>query len=199
MLLEVIKLLFFREKNVCFDIVAPLQTFMHNARPLRKSLVAYMTKRHQNSIVSWKYPAMENGMLPKVSETTNTSQPCQYLFRQWNVLRVKNGILYREWYPPRGQHWLQLIVPHSMRQMILKAAHQPVGNAHIMRNKMLECLRQRYWWPMMSQDVCISLSTCRGCQSISHPQKKREPMQVCNIGSPFSSISIDWTGLDHSQ
>ena len=139
--------------------------------------------------------AIEAGKSPEVNETTNTSQPCQYLFRQWNVLRVKRGALNREWYPPRGQNWLQLIVPHSMRQMIVDAAHHPVGNAHIMRNKMMARLRQRYWWPMMNQDVDIYLSTCQGCQNISNPPKKRAPMQLNTIGSPFSSVSIDWTGL----
>ena len=138
--------------------------------------------------------ALEKGTLPPLQETAKESPACQYLFRHWKVLRIIKGVLYREWYPPKGTSWDQLITPRSLRQVILDAAHHPMPDAHTRRNKMIGYIRQKFWWPLMTSDVTIHLSTCRGCQNISNPQRQRAPLQIQTSGGPFSSLSIDWTG-----
>jgi len=54
------------------------------------------------------------------------------LLQQWEQLTVRNGILWRQFvYPSRDEGWLQLVVPHNLRNEILQEAHEGISGGNL--------------------------------------------------------------------
>jgi len=126
---------------------------------------------------------------PALNTMLSYSASTQYLFRQWDRLHCnKDRVLCRRWFPHKGSSWDQIIVPSSMRQSILAAAHHPVPNSHFKKNKMIAHIRNKYYWPEYSLDVGIVIRNCRGCLRGGNSQRKRAPLQIHNAGYPFQKV-----------
>ena len=67
------------------------------------------------------------------------------------LLRVRN---------PQGKDLIQVVVPHAMKQEILRAFHDDPPGGHLSRDKMLGKIRPRYYWPNLIADV---KRHCRPC------------------------------------
>jgi len=90
--------------------------------------------------------------------------------------------------------WNPIVVSHSLRPAIILAAHNPVPSAHFRRNKMMERIRMRFYWPEYLQDVDLHLRTCHPCLNRGNPQRRRESLQRYNTGFPFERVSVNLLG-----
>ncbi len=85
-----------------------------------------------------------------------------------------------------------LVVPTSMRQPLLAAAH--VGHPGIVRAKAK--LRETYWWPAMGAAIEDTVRRCTGCQG-SDKSRPKQPVPTTSIArptAPWTKIAIDFTG-----
>jgi len=57
----------------------------------------------------------------------------------------------------------KVVIPQEKRFRIISQAHDAVGHKAIFVTQ--SNLRQRFWWPMLEQDVKWFVSTCHPCQT----------------------------------
>ena len=72
------------------------------------------------------------------------------LLREKRRLVIQDGILYRTRHND-GEERLQLVLPKAIRNQALRGLHDEVG--HLGRDRTLDLVRQRFYWPSLSKDV----------------------------------------------
>ncbi|KAK7878028.1 hypothetical protein WMY93_031309 [Mugilogobius chulae] len=95
-----------------------------------------------------------------------------------------------------------LFVPDSVRSKVLQWGHSSKLTCHPGFNRTLSFLKQRFWWPTMSQDVRSFVSSCSVCaRSKSTHQRPAGLLHPLPIPSrPWSHIAVDFvTGLPPSE
>ena len=91
--------------------------------------------------------------------------------------------------------WLQLVLPPDLQREAMQEIHLGVISGHLGEQKMLEQLKERFYWPSMSEDVKHWCRTCPVCATKKSPtQSSRAPMQTIPAGYPMQVIAIDITG-----
>lgn len=87
----------------------------------------------------------------------STQRHKRFLKKVRGFFRKENKLWKRD---PRGEHKLYLV--EKKRMDILKQVHDDLGHkAHLITSKRLT---DRFWWPMMDQDIRWFLNTCHECQ-----------------------------------
>ncbi len=128
----------------------------------------------------------------KVYADTKTEQKRQrfyydkyLLFRDWiDNVRTKSTIK-------------QLIVPTTLREIIVKQFHEELMGGHFGSDKTLAALKMRFWWPGMNEDVAYWIRTCQDCESRKTPKYVRKAglLQPIPVASrPFERIGMDFMG-----
>ena len=114
----------------------------------------------------------------------------------WDRLEVHDGVLWRVYDDNAGKRkWLQLILPLILRDEVLQELHAGVISGHLGEQKMLHQLRERFYWPGMSEDVKNWCQTCATCATRKSPAPKaRAPMQTLQAGYPMQVIAVDIAG-----
>ena len=72
------------------------------------------------------------------------------MYRNFDRLKMKRGILYRE-VSTEEKKVDQLVVPSCLIEFVLRSVHNNMG--HPGRDKVLNILRDRFFWPGQYQDV----------------------------------------------
>ena len=91
---------------------------------------------------------------------------------------------------------LQLVVPMAHRSGVLSKLHNSPTGGHLGVDKVMNRLKQRYYWPGFSSDVRQWCATCRSCavrKTMSpHP---RAPLSTISAAEPMQIVSVDILGL----
>ena len=105
-------------------------------------------------------------------------------------LELKNGLLYRKaklQNHDRIRH--QFVLPENHRKRAIMALHDDFG--HLGMEKMLGLLKNRFFWPKMSEDVRQYIRTCERCIRFKQPVEKAEMKSIlCTY--PMELIHIDF-------
>ena len=94
----------------------------------------------------------------------------------------------------KGNH--KVVVAEGRRLFLLAAAHNDVGHHGFYATNAL--LTERYWWPMMSQDIAWFVRTCHLCQ-LRKTQQVLIPPTVATPAPLFSKVYIDTMHLTPSS
>src|SRR5690606_28960815 len=82
---------------------------------------------------------------------------------------IQQGVLYRFWRPTKrhlaGRLFKQLVAPSNIYQDLLTEFHNNLFGGHLGRDKTLESLQSRFWWPSMKGDVTKWIESCDECAS----------------------------------
>ena len=82
----------------------------------------------------------------------------QYLLaKEFDKMTLRRGLLYRVT-TIEGEKKMQIVLPKCYRKLVLTGCHDDVG--HQGRDRTLSLVRDRYFWPRMSQDVETKLKQC---------------------------------------
>ena len=87
-----------------------------------------------------------------------------FLFQSLKQFQLHDGILYRKVFSDKHGKWvylLQLILPSQLTDQVLKDCHDEA--CHLGRDKALELLRERFYWPSMYTDAVHHLSNYTSC------------------------------------
>ena len=110
----------------------------------------------------------------------------------------KNGLIYRKWTPPRQGVDMtveQLVVPETCRRQILEVAHTFPLAGHLVRDKTVQRIQQRFYWPTIYQDTKDFCRRCEECQKARGHKVLRAPLiPLPIIGEPFRRIAMDIVG-----
>ena len=140
--------------------------------------------------------AKEEAAKPTTEEVK--SQPHHYrrLVQLWDQLVIERGMLHRcyETVDGSGSH-LQLVVPQSLRNRVLKEVHGGAMSGHLGQGKALSRLQERFYWPGFHADVKLWCESCEDCARRKAPTpKRRAPLHGIRVGNPMQLVAVDIMG-----
>ena len=119
-------------------------------------------------------------------------------FRYFPQLLVRDNLLYRKVHSNKGKdsYLLQLVLPKSLQPDALFGCHNEVG--HLGRDKSLELLKERFFWPSMSKDLGDHVNSCRKCIARKASTSKAELCPI-NVTKPLELVHLDYLQLEPSK
>lgn len=117
------------------------------------------------------------------------------LLRQWELLEIRNNLLYRKWQNENGTSTLQLVAPKKIRTEIMHMLHDCKTSGHLGREKTLSRVKSRFYWPGITNDIKRWCATCILCQRRKPgPGIGKSPMEHVTVYGPMECIAIDLMG-----
>ena len=94
---------------------------------------------------------------------------------------------------PKAEPLAQIVIPLEYQKLVLQAHHDSPMGGHLGANKMLNAMKQRYYWPQLSTDVldyCASCEMCAATKRMTHPIKP--PLMLRDPSPrPFDTVNLD--------
>uniref|UniRef100_A0A3B1J8K5 Gypsy retrotransposon integrase-like protein 1 n=1 Tax=Astyanax mexicanus TaxID=7994 RepID=A0A3B1J8K5_ASTMX len=142
----------------------------------------------------WKFRS--EGRRPRTEERDTLCNLSKVLIRQWDRLVEREGVLYRRAYPSgRGSEYFQLLLPQCLQKEVLHSVHDDHG--HQGTERTLQLLRDRCFWPNMTQDVERWCQQCQRCTLGKAVQPKVRAFQgTLQAAHPNEILAIDFTILE---
>ena len=116
--------------------------------------------------------------------------------REISNLCVHNGIIHRRRFEGEEETF-QLVVPLKFRDRALSGCHDEVG--HLGRDRTLDLLRERFYWPGMTRSVVDYVSNCGRCIRSKTPNTQRAPLVNVKTTQPMELLCIDFLTLEQSK
>ena len=130
-----------------------------------------------------------------MNQKAQSLETCR-LLQLWEQLVIHDGILFRRWENHDGiKSVYQLIVPKSQRRKVLHELHDGVSGGHQGEAKVLNKLKERFYWPGHATDVRNWCKTCGTCAQRKHPApRNRAQLQTISVGYPMQMVGTDILG-----
>ena len=149
-----------------------------------------------NRVIQW---LEQSANRPPREEIARYDSSTKAFWHQWEMLVMSNGVLHRKWLP-QGRHQRtgplqQLVAPNEIRFRILKSLHDSPTGGHLGITKMVDRVRQRFYWVGYKNDITRWCQQCDACAQ--RKQGKRRPrasLRQQPVGFPLEKIAIDILG-----
>ena len=107
---------------------------------------------------------------------------------------IQDNLLYLQATPTNSQDSAPVfMVPEKDRQAAIDGCHCSTG--HQGRDHTLSLMKERFWWPGMSQALLKSVANCGRC--IQYEAKGQlPPMQPIICTEPLELVHIDYVGME---
>jgi len=148
--------------------------------------------QHEDSHIS----CVIDGLQSDISILSDDSEETQLLWKERRRLFLHENVLFRKRMVFGVDHF-QLVLPLSKRRMVFDLAHGNMG--HLGRDRVMEILRDRFYWPRMSSNVESWIKSCDRClrrnksrvtdRALLHPITSSQPMEI---------VCMDYLGLETS-
>ena len=102
--------------------------------------------------------SMQNKTLRTLKIQGDMPSELKALIRLRKQLVLKQGVLYRKTTQVNAKSRLQLILPPSHCTKAIEGCHDQVG--HLGQDRVLELLRDQFYWPGMHTDMASYLNSC---------------------------------------
>ena len=90
---------------------------------------------------------------------------------------------------------LQVVVPRELVSVVLMYYHGLPVSGHLGRDRTVELLSRRFWWPRHGRDVRRWIQSCLPCRRRKTPRPFRHALQQSMPASrPFERVAIDLVG-----
>jgi hypothetical protein len=108
----------------------------------------------------------------------------------------KGKLMYREFTNDVGVKSCQLIVPKSLRETVLKVAHDTLFSGHLGVRKTTDRIVAEFYWPGVCVDVSRYCRSCDICQrTIAKGKVSKVPLgKMPLIDTPFKRVAVDIVG-----
>lgn len=143
-----------------------------------------------SDILTWT----ENKQYPEWSQISDRSSTLKTLWRQWDRLKLFDGVLYRTWVENEDRDQLQLIVPQMKREDAIKLYHDIPSAAHLGIDKTVEKLQRSFYWPAMRSSVSEYIHACDFCSANKQNQASKAHMGQFIVGEPMERVAMDILG-----
>lgn len=133
---------------------------------------------------------------PGWEEMSPYSSICKAYWKMWDVLELRDGVLYRKWEDEHeGTQLLLPVIPDNMKKTVLEELHNTSTAGHFGIRRTYQRLANRYFWVGRRADVERWCRQCYICASRKGPkQRKHAPGQICLVGSPMERVAVDIAG-----
>ena len=138
----------------------------------------------------------QSSQRPEWGNVSTKSEDTKVLWAQWDSLTLRENILYRVWETLNANDVeLQLVVPKSLRDTVLRQAHDCVTSGHFGISKTLAKVKQGFYWIGCRNDVKAWCKQCDLSNSRKGPKRREKAqLQIYQVGSPMERIAIDVLG-----
>lgn len=117
--------------------------------------------------------------------------------KEWNRLFIDHKTLWRRGEDKIGNQVTQFVVPNHQRPEIMDRMHSNVLSGHLMFDKTIARIKNRFFWPFMSSQIQKFISSCEPCQLATHPHRtQRAPLQPIQlqVNRTLEFVTTDYIG-----
>ena len=139
--------------------------------------------------------AIQTKTLDTIKFNQNMSSDHKVFLRIRKQFKLKHGILYRKT-KVNDKARLQLVLPPSHRPKAMADCHDQVG--HLGQYRVLELLRDRFYWSGMHMDVASYINSCPRCIR-RKSQPDTAPLLNIEITQPLELIHLDYLQIEPSK
>ena len=146
-----------------------------------------------DSSVGVVYGWIESGSKPDSREIARFGEEVKILAARWNQLTLAEGILIRT-IPGHGKvsPVKQIVLPNALRDEILHQLHDLRISGHMGKQRTIDRVKERFYWPGLALDVARWCAQCTQCaRRKGKPHPRRIQMQTLPTGAPFDRIALD--------
>ena len=132
---------------------------------------------------------------PSPKELQNMSQMCRAIWAQFELLQVKDGVLYILPRENKKRFAARIVLPEPLIKPALKQVHDGLEGGHLGQYKTVRKMQARFWRPGLTttcHDYCSACLTCGKCKSRGKTPKA--PLQPIASGYPMQRVHIDVIG-----
>lgn len=151
-------------------------------------------RQRDDPIIGTFVRAVTNKTKPTAGQIT--SKEGKTLLREFHKLMVKRGVLYRS-LNDNGEKKCQLVLPGAFREQAIRCAHDEMG--HLGRERTINVLRDRVYWPNMTSDVQDWVRACTRCMHRKSPTNHRAPLVSIVTTQPLELVCMDYLTLETSK
>ena len=135
---------------------------------------------------------------PNRRELAGESSSVCRLLKEWDRLRLDQGILYRIRKDDSSScEVAQLVIPEVLKSRAFDGIHGDMGHFGVERT--LDLARSRFFWPNMSKDISMMVKRCKPCALQKAPQPKQvAPLVPISSSASLELVCIDYLKLERS-
>ena len=151
---------------------------------------------NDNDMAIYLVAREDDSKQPAWNKVSSGSSSLKTLWRHWDRLVVRGGMLYREFTADENSDTIfQLIVPANKRGELIKYLHDIPSSGHLGAEKTLERAKHAFYWPAMKKYIENYCMTCDQCVAKKLPvHKNRAPLGQYLVGEPMERVALDITG-----
>ena len=107
---------------------------------------------------------------------------------------LKDNLLFLNLTPSNSMETISMfVVPARKRQVAINGCHWSAG--HQGRDRTLSLMKERFWWPGMSQALVMAVSNCGHCKQFkAKPQIPGMQLIICT--EPMELVHVDYVGME---
>ena len=164
--------------------------------PNRHDTNAMVSSQAKDPAIHQIIDSIQNKTIKHLKIQGDMPSELKALIRLKKQLLLKQGVLYRRVTPSDVKPRLQLILPPSHRNRAIEGCHDQVG--HLGQDRVLELLRDRFYWPGMYIDVASYLNSCPRCLKRKF-QAEQAPLLNIQVNQPLELIHLDYLKIEPSK
>lgn len=93
------------------------------------------------------------------------------------------------------QEIARLVIPYSLKELVLKSCHDDMSGAHLGFNKTIHKIASKFFWIGMKKDIQRWISSCNVCAGKKSPQPSKVPIHsITQPVQPFDMVGMDFIG-----
>lgn len=131
---------------------------------------------------------------PHWQQISHSSHVTKTLWRMWDRLSLEDGVLFRTWHYNESELSKQLVVPIQRHSDLFYHFHDIPSSAHLGADKMLERIRQSFYWPGMKCDIEKYCKQCHNCASRKPSKPSKSPLGTLSVTQPLERCAVDVLG-----
>ena len=146
-------------------------------------------------VIKWiQRPKTDHSKLKEYLVRVASDYEKHFYVAQQKEFTLQDNLLYLQVTPPNSQDTAMVfVVPTVDRQAAIDSCHHSVG--HQGRDRTLSLIKERFWWPGMSQALLKAVANCGRC--IQYEAKGQlPPMQPIICTEPMELVHIDYIGME---
>ena len=140
-------------------------------------------------------PLMKYLRVHKIDDIDLNSELQEYL-RQKSNLIIRDNLLFRQ-RELEDKVIHQLVLPKQYRRIALKGCHDSIG--HLGRDRTVEFLRERYYWPGMVKQAINHVATCVRCIKRKTLPNQKAALVNIQTTQPMELVCIDFVTIETSN
>jgi len=117
------------------------------------------------------------------------------LWLHWDLLTKIDGVLFKKNITREGSEVMQLVLPRTLINEVLRSAHDSNTGGHLGIDKTYSKLKVKFYWYKMKDSVKLHIHACEKCLRRKRPfRMPKSPLTEYTVGFPLDRISTDIMG-----